>query len=471
MKLLKYNFRTLLSILILFVCLITVQRVNAQTPTIPCNNDNIPCPTNTPAPTIDPCVRTKTCPTPTSAPAPTSTPGPAPTSTPGPAATATPVPTKAPTPKPFVPVVPVSTDEPEPTEVTPSPTAKPSPTKSPTPTPERDVQSAFVKAVPSPEDISYDPSVLIKSFFLGLLLLLLILFPAEVFNATLQSNYDEIVGWFKPKWLRGLGDIFDFKFLTSTVSKLPPVVALFLFAAIGSLLNSQLSPGFTFDNASLALVLGVFLTIIILTVAYDILRSFYLKKRFGVRSKLRVHTLGLVTALVMVIVSRLVNFLPGYMYGVFTGLIYSSSLKDEEDGEGLAAATWFLIGITFIGWFALIPVKHAASVDNPSFIILTLQAMLSSLWTSTLTLLVFGMVPIRFLYGEQVKKWNRTGWLIIYTIGIMLFVHTLLDPEQSYYGKSDKVSLVSILTLFVGFGIFSFLFWGYFRYRHLWQRS
>lgn len=427
----------------------------------------------TPSPTPD-CKRLGNCPTaiPTLAPTtvlPTSVPPTAvpPTAVPPTAKPAipTPTPTKKPT---FVPLNPVTNPTDEITDIpTPEPSESPAPTlKASQPSPTVDqVQSAFVKSVPTIEEISFDPTVLIKSFLLGLLLLLLILFPAEVFNSTLQSNYDEVTGWFKRGWLKGFTRGFGLNKIVNGINGLPTIIAVVIFSALGALLNSQVSPGFELNKANLSLVAGVFLTILVITVFYDLMRGFYLKRRFGVKSKLRTHALGLITALLMIIVSRVANFLPGYMYGIFTGLIYASSLNDEQDGEGLAAATWWLIGLAFIGWFALIPVKAAASAAEPSFLILTAQAMLSSLWTSTLTLLVFGMIPIRFLYGEQVKKWNRNGWLLIYVIGIMLFVHTLLDPAQSFYGKSDKVSLISILILFVGFAVLSFLFWGYFRYR------
>ena len=47
----------------------------------------------------------------------------------------------------------------------------------------------------------------------------------------------------------------------------------------------------------------------------------------------------------------------------------------------------------------------------------------------------------------------------------------MLHPEQGYYGSSKDASLVSVLILFIGFGLFSVLFWGYFRYRHIWRHT
>ena len=85
--------------------------------------------------------------------------------------------------------------------------------------------------------------------------------------------------------------------------------------------------------------------------------------------------------------------------------------------------------------------------------------------------IVFGLAPIRFFYGDQVKKWSRTIWWLIYVVGMLLFVHTLLHPVRGFYGKTDGANLAKVLALFISFAVFSVLFWGYYRYRHLWRRS
>jgi hypothetical protein len=61
--------------------------------------------------------------------------------------------------------------------------------------------------------------------------------------------------------------------------------------------------------------------------------------------------------------------------------------------------------------------------------------------------------------------WNRGAWLALWGTGVFLFVHTLLHPQSGLYGTSSRASLFSVLVLFVAFGVFSALFWAYFRYR------
>ena len=123
----------------------------------------------------------------------------------------------------------------------------------------------------------------------------------------------------------------------------------------------------------------------------------------------------------------------------------------------------------FLAWLAWTPIHTAAAKSGVAFSTLVADATLSTLWVIALGALAFGLAPMRFMYGESVKKWSNNGWRLIWGLGLFMFVTTVLHPEQGFYGSSTKTSLASILAIFIGFAIFSVVFWGYFRYRHLWR--
>lgn len=427
----------------------------------PCfNNDQvqIPCPTPDPCLNGDcPVTPAPTSPAPTS-PAPTSTQGPTATPTQGPTAIPTLRPTTRPTLRPtvgfFVPVTsPDPTEEPEE-----SPT--PTPEKTPTPTPEEKegTRSALVASISGPKDIPLSTELLFLSLLSTGFLVLLIMFPAELFNSTVQGNYEEIMKW---SLIHRIKNFYDH------MNHLPALIVVTGFAILGAVINSFLSPDFGLNQPTFALVLGMLIALFTITFVYDITRKFYMKKRFGISSKLRAHSIGLFTGSLLVAMSRMANFLPGYCYGLFTGLVYHQNPTEKEDGEGVAISALMLLVVAIIGWFSWVPIKEAAMGDNPSFGVLVIDAAIATLWVAALTSTVFGLMPLRFMYGEVVKKWNFAGWAIIYITGVYLFAYTLLNPAIGIYGKSDKVSWIAVLSLFFAFGIFSFLFWGYFRFRHL----
>ena len=324
-------------------------------------------------------------------------------------------------------------------------------------------RSEFVRSVMAPGDVSFDIALVARSALLAALLVLLVAFPAELFNSTLLANYEEISGWFGGERLAAARE---------TLQRLPGGLVLAGFAAAGAILYSQLSPDFGLDRASLALLLGMFVTLVVVSLIYDQARAWYLRRRFGVGSRLRAQVTGLLAGMVLVLFSRLANFLPGYVYGVFTALVFTRGDPDErQDGEGLTVASWVLLAVGMVAWFVWSPVRDAAAEDSAGFGVLVLDAALASLWVAAVAAIVFGLAPIRYFYGEQVKAWNRMVWWALYGLGMLVFVHAVMDPDRGFYGKSDEASLSSILALFVAFGAFSTLFWAYFRYRHLWRRT
>lgn len=394
-------------------------------------------------------------PTATPGPGPSATPGPGPTSTPGPAPTSTPAPKK-----PKVPFIPITTIE---------PTSEPELTPSPEPTATVEtpinveqkppVRSAFVQSVLDFTQLPFTLKSLLQGLAMSGFLILLILFPAELFNATVQSNYDEIIGWF---WIHKLQQYFK------KVQQIPHIWLAIIYGILSAFINSLLSPDFGFNKPTFALFIGMFLALVLGTAVYDVVRAYYMKRKLGLESRLRPHSFGVLMGALLVLTSRIAHFLPGYCYGLFTGLVFNKQPKDKDDGKGLALSALMLLGVALAAWFLWVPFKKTMG-DNPSLIALILDAAMASLWVSALTATVFGLAPLRFMYGEQVKKWNNFGWVAIYFFGVYLFVYTLLNPAIGIYGKSDKANLFLVLALFLGFGGFSFLFWGYFRYRYLWQ--
>ena len=53
--------------------------------------------------------------------------------------------------------------------------------------------------VPSPDKVSTKPGDVASSLGLAILLILVMAFPGELFNNTVQANYEEIAGWFGGK--------------------------------------------------------------------------------------------------------------------------------------------------------------------------------------------------------------------------------------------------------------------------------
>lgn len=80
-------------------------------------------------------------------------------------------------------------------------------------------------------------------------------------------------------------------------------------------------------------------------------------------------------------------------------------------------------------------------------------------------LTVFGMLPLRFLPGEKVFRWNRRAWAALFGFGLFGFVHVLINPRSGYLADATRTPMLTIVALLLVFGIGSVVFWAYFRFR------
>jgi hypothetical protein len=321
-------------------------------------------------------------------------------------------------------------------------------------------RSNLVRSVRSIDDINISLKTVGQNVLLALLILLLIAFPSDLFNSTLLANYDEVRGWF---------GFHRFDRFSAQLRRLPSSVTLLGFAVLGALVMSQMSTNFGLNKGSLALALGLFVAFLTFSAVYDVARGMYMRRRFGDINKLAAHPVGLMIGILFVLVSRLAHFAPGYIYGLFTALRFQQAPDEKAEGRGLALASVAIGVLGFLAWLLWGPIHTAAAKPGVGFGTLWADATLSTLWIISLGAIAFGLAPMRFMYGESVKKWSVNGWRFIWGLGLFVFVTTVLHPEEGFYGSSTKTSLASILAIFIAFGVFSVVFWGYFRYRHLWR--
>ncbi|HEX5579741.1 MAG TPA: hypothetical protein VFY43_08760, partial [Candidatus Limnocylindria bacterium] len=273
---------------------------------------------------------------------------PPPTPTPRP----TPRPTPKPTPTPAVTTSPTPSPSPTPsTSATPSPSPSLTPpatstaSGSATPTAEQGVQGgnptpppsgepagapaagdttlpgALAASVAVPADVSVDPLAIAGSALLALLLLLFMGFTSELFNDTVESNYDEIAGWLHLDTRRWFGGA-----LWSTP------LGIGLFVALAALVYLLLDPALALNLESLAVYLGMLAGLGIVLLAFEAPGLLMYRRRTGQSAGVRALPWTLPAAIVCVAISRILGLEPAYLYGLLLGLVFQQQLTSRQDG-------------------------------------------------------------------------------------------------------------------------------------------
>jgi hypothetical protein len=323
-------------------------------------------------------------------------------------------------------------------------------------------RSLVPAALVSPAEAFSDAGRVAQNALLAATLVLLLVFPSQLFNSTWEQNHERIertirrIRRAQPPAEPG----------ESTRGRIARAARFLAVAVVGAIIAGFLDPDFGFNQPSAALVLGVLLSILIALGAAGLAGVGYRRARgLPVASALAAVPAGLIIAAGCVVISRLVDFRPGYLYGLVGGLAFGAALDQRDEGRAELATLYAGLVIALAAWLAFGPVSTAANKPSPGFITQTADGMLSGLFIGGIEGLLFGLLPLRFLPGHRVARWSWVAWGLTAGVASFVFVNVLLRPESGYLGTSTTASVAVTYGLFVGFGVASVLFWAWFRLR------
>ena len=305
---------------------------------------------------------------------------------------------------------------------------------------------------------------------LALLIAFLVPFPGTLFNKTVEANYTEIMGWIagiKRRWtslvdrisVGPLGAVRHFlgRLVTGRLSVL-------VFLGLSALVYSFLSPTFGFDTNSVALFLGLLVGLAFITAAFDLpLRIYHGRtSKAHDRGVLRALWWTLLVAVICVIVSRLANFQPGYLYGLVVSIVFVTEISKRDEGVGTWLAAIWLLVLSFIAWGLLAFVRQGAF--DP-WLSLLLQTMLVTFVVAGIETLAVGLLPMRFLPGHPLYEWRRGMWFAVFALSVLGYLLILVDPANGYLSDDSRTPMLVGVAFLVIVGIVSLGTWAYFRFR------
>lgn len=360
--------------------------------------------------------------------------------------------------------------------------------------------SPLAASIGTPGEIFHSPTRDLVNALIAGAAVLLIAFPANIFNQTLSDHYDEILEWIavarrKARSLVGLRDaptpapatapapatepstepsteapttagplIAPTTPSTSPGKVTPPWFIVTL--ALGALLGGFLDPSFGLNGSSLENLIGTFCAFAVgAVVSCYVGLQFRRRHGYPVELYLRALPLGLVVALAGVVISRLTSFQPGYLYGVVVGISFVGGvMPDHHTGKLVTFSTLTTLGVGLTAWLLWIPVNHLALESGANIVEVVLDDVLGAIFMGSLFGTVINLLPLHELPGGHLSKWRREVWAGVMFLALFLLVAVELHPAggPSHPGGA---AIATVVILFVGFGGLSLGLREYFRRR------
>jgi hypothetical protein len=297
---------------------------------------------------------------------------------------------------------------------------------------------------------------------LTLVAMMLITFPAQLFNKTLDENYGEIRGMVAARLPLLVRLRRYVKRQAAREGTKAPFVTVML---VGSIIGGLNDPSFGVTVKSLETFIAVILAFVAsMTISA---RATYLYRRhqdLSTEWRLHAHPAGLVLAFVCMLISRMTNFEPGYLYGVIAGVAFTTEIGAREQGKDIALTSLLVLVVAAISWAIWTPVSHMAAHSHPDPLILIADTFFGGLFVSGIVGSVISLFPLQFLPGSVLFRWHKGVWAAIFAVAMFLLIQVMLLPPARSSRLGDA-PFVTTIVLFVVFGALSVAFNRYFAAR------
>jgi len=327
----------------------------------------------------------------------------------------------------------------------------------------------LLNAAPTPLQFSMNTQVLAVNLGVALMITLLLLLGAALFADTLtglqgrSSPALSAMGNTVGRFGRAVGSVF----MPTTWDKLPPlarrlgaVLELTVFLALTALVASFLDPHFTPTSVrGVSIFIGMLVALTINTLVYVLVQSL-LARPCGVIGAFQIRPLYLLVAVACVLVSRLLEFTPGYLFGLPAGFAALGAVEGAKRRDGLLAFVALLgpllVGLLF--WALTIPTDSAlqniAQSQVDAMVSGGLLAIVGIVQSAFLLIFVvalwqtfFELFPIAGLKGWTLFTRARLVWFVFLVAAAFLAVHTLINPNATLFELVRNYALLLIVVV------------------------
>jgi hypothetical protein len=306
----------------------------------------------------------------------------------------------------------------------------------------------IAEAVPSPTQ-----AVVVCSA--SVILMLVVGYPASLLNSVVGSRYDQAVSWMRKVLRRPRAKGVDAE-KPAADAKTGTSWLVWPGFVVAAIVAGFVDPGFGPNLLSLRMLLTGFLSFALFNllgwaIVVRVVRRLqpdakpYVKFRWG----------SLVILLVAVLIARLLDFSPGVIFGLVSGLAYAIALTSSRKAIVILVGSGYALLLSLLGWVGYSILAPLAEPGNA--VLVPVVEFLSGVTLEGIATLPLVLLPLASLDGAELMKWKKWVWGIAYTVGLAAFalvLFTIPDSFATYTGDFLTWTL-----LFGAFAVVAVLAW------------
>ena len=221
-------------------------------------------------------------------------------------------------------------------------------------------------------------------------------------------------------------------------------------ALFGALLDPRFGPNWRGVASYVAIALAI-PTVAAITALVGVL--YFRAEHRRPRAHLRALPAGLAVAAICVIISRLVDFQPGYLYGVVCGIALEGVLIKPSAGRVTMTASLVVLAVCVAAWLAWKPVASVAVRPGAFFGLIVLDDFLASLTVGGIVGTAIGLLPLQFLPGAVIRDWSLRAWATTFELAMILLIGLVVRSPLAPVSHSALWVIVALFVLFAGISV------------------
>lgn len=309
--------------------------------------------------------------------------------------------------------------------------------------------SSLTTSLQTVADVLRNPLVLGGAAVAGFALLLLVAFPAELLNSTISEQYS--------RFSRRIPQAPRLDRFTDWLET-SPLFGAIAVTVVAAVIFGFADPGFGFDVTSLRLVLACAIALFIVGYLASWISGRLIDRRWRLGSAMELKPLGLVLAVIGVVLSRILEFSPGFLIGLLLGIGLVGRTTAAQQAKATLVQAAVVFALALFGWLGYSLLTATTAPD--SFATALAFDTLVAVTTEGLTALFIGLLPFRFLDGAALFAHSKVVWAASYAVVAATFV---LIVVPSAWGEPNG-SLWLWVAVVGGFALVAIAVYLYFRF-------
>jgi hypothetical protein len=205
-----------------------------------------------------------------------------------------------------------------------------------------------------------------------------------------------------------------------------------LLVAVASIISGLADPRFGPDLASLRGILASFIAALVVSYGTYALTNVVMNRRWALPTRLKLRPITLILTVVGVVLSRVLDFSPGFLFGLMLGLSFPLGTTIALRARARMVRTWMILGVALGAWVVYSVVYAVNDGTASGFGGALLQDALAALSDHGLTGMLIAMLPFLYLDGQDVWNHSRRLWAGTYAIVVLSFFFVVAPKPDNW---------------------------------------